>query len=522
MTTDPSINYRESQKAIGGDLDIGLFASFSAFNPKKLNQPFDRGADLDDLLKKTNDSVGSKTYDPNFDGIDPSGRNEFLDIPSFLYYPQDLGRNYRYRHFIVFNIYQGSSDAVRLGQRKIDQYFSAVNARGEVFSGVGNQTKGDANTTDLFTSLRQSGFSQDQIDQFINAFSGSTASQFSLNGITENARINIADQALSGWINNVFKANITEDGSVIGAGGAVIDVGAEIFRQAKSYFESFLVSETRNYFDGLTATNFDQIGISGRKVKRKKNEQSILLANRRFNFANVKSKDTICLYMPQKIMFNDQMIYSEEEMGNAKIALQTALGKRGAPSALVEKAGTSKISSLVDSATQAIGLGPVNIQAVRNATTRTVSNPRREALFKDVGIRSHSFTFEFAPRNSQEAETVLNIIRMLRYHAYPGLLGGGGHFYTFPAEFDMTFYTVSRAFNSTAQSGFGQADSFGAVTVNDNLPRMPRLALVSVSVDYSNAGDYKTFHDGKPAFIRLELGFQEMEQLTNEHIIHGY
>ena len=320
-----------------------------------------------------------------------------------------------------------------------------------------------------------------------------------------------------------MNANINEDGAVIGAGGAVLDVGAEIFRQAKTYFESFIISEQRNYFDGLTASNnFEQVGISGKKVRRNKNEQSILLANRRFNFANTKSKDTICLYMPQKIMFNDQLLYSEEEMGNAKLALQTAMGKRGAPSALLEKAGTNKISSIVDQITQGIGLGPVNLQGVRNATTRTVSNPRREALFKDVGIRSHSFTFEFAPRNSQEADTVLNIIRMLRYHAYPGLLGGGGHFYTFPAEFEMTFYTVSKAITSTTRSGLAQADSFGAVTVNDNLPRMPRLALVSVTVDYSNAGDYKTFHDGKPAFIRLDLQFQEMEQLTNEHIIHGY
>lgn len=514
MTTDPSLNYRESQTAFGGD--ISEFASFSAFDPKKLNRPFDRGADLDDLLKKTNDSVGSKTYDPNFDGIDPSGRNEFLDIPSFLYYPQDLGRNYRYRHFIVFNIYQGSSDAVRLGQRKIDQYFSAINASGQPFSGVGNQLEGDGNKVTIRSTLLQAGFSPQQIDEFVQAFAGSTAAQFVLNGITENARINITDQALSGWINNIFNSNINEDGAIVGAVGGVVDLGKEVISQIGDYFASFLGSETRNYLSGLSATNFDQVGISGRKVNRKKNEQSILLANRRFNFANVKSKDTICLHMPQKIMFNDQLVYSEEEMGNAKIALQTALMKRGAPSALLEKAGTSKISSLVDEATQAIGLGPVNIQAVRNATTRTVSNPRREALFKDVGIRSHSFTFEFAPRNSQEAETVLNIIRMLRYHAYPGLLGGGGHFYTFPAEFDMTFYTVAKAISASS------ADSFGAVTVNDNLPRMPRLALVSVSVDYSNAGDYKTFHDGKPAFIRLDLGFQEMEQLTNEHIIHGY
>jgi hypothetical protein len=58
--------------------------------------------------------------------------------------------------------------------------------------------------------------------------------------------------------------------------------------------------------------------------------------------------------------------------------------------------------------------------------------------------------------------------------------------------------------------------------INDNLPKLPRLALQSINVDYAAAGDFKTFTDSKPAFIRLELGFQEMEQLTNEHIVHGY
>jgi hypothetical protein len=96
---------------------------------------------------------------------------------------------------------------------------------------------------------------------------------------------------------------------------------------------------------------------------------------------------------------------------------------------------------------------------------------------------------------------------MLRYHAHPGLRGGGGHFFTFPAEFQVSFNTITED---------------GIVLTNDNLPKLPRLALQSISVDYSDAGDFKTFTDAKPAFIRLDLQFQEMEQLTNEHIIHGY
>jgi hypothetical protein len=200
-------------------------------------------------------------------------------------------------------------------------------------------------------------------------------------------------------------------------------------------------------------------------------------------------------------------VYQEEEMGMAKTLLAAITGKRGAGSALIEKAGTNFVAGMINKATNIAGVEDFNLQAVRNAATRSVSNPRREVMFRDVAIRSHTFSFEFSPRNSGEAQTVLNIIRMFRFHAYPGLRGGGGHFFTFPAEFEASFMTI---------------DDKGIVTVNNNLPRLPRLALTSVSVDYSGAGDFKTFPDAIPAFIKVELGFQEMEQLTSEHVIHGY
>jgi hypothetical protein len=210
--------------------------------------------------------------------------------------------------------------------------------------------------------------------------------------------------------------------------------------------------------------------------------------------------------MPLKIAFNDQLVYSEEEMGMTKQLMDTLVLKRGGVSGLVEKAGTNKIADAL-TITNQVGIDNLNVQGLRNATTRSVSNPRREMAFKDVGMRTHTFSFDFAPKNEEEAQMVLDIIRMLRYHAYPGLQGGGGHFFTFPAEFEATFYTVAEN---------------GAILVNDNLPKIPKLALQAVSVDYSSAGDYKTFSDSQPAFIRLELQFTEMEQLTNEHIIHGY
>lgn len=426
-----------------------------------------------------------------------------LGIKSFLSYPSDLGTNRRYHHFIVLNIYQGTSDEIRMQTRESNQATSALLAKGG-FQAGSLITSGDGRTV-IRSRLIEAGYNLEQADAIIENLTTKSG------GLTSDERIGVADNALQGLYNNI-QANAAEEGGggfaanvggIVSAGESIIsDTGTQIAAFAKRITDANI----RDNLDPANQApmNYDQKGISGRNVNRSSKEQNILRANRRYNNANVKSKDTICLYMPQKFSIADQLIYSEESMANNKMILDALTGKRGGASALIENRATQGLNELV---AQVPMVGDLNLGAVKSAVTRSVENPRREMLFKDVGIRSHSFTFEFAAETPQESQTILDIIRMLRYHAYPGLQGGGGHFFTFPAEFEMTFYTI---------------DESGVVFENDNLPKLPRLALQSISVDYANAGDFKTFVDAKPAFIRMDLTFTEMEQLTNEHIIHGY
>lgn len=516
---------------------------------------------LEELINTTSigGNLGSDFKNSDSAGLvtDPNQKNEILGIPSFLSYPSDLGKNRRHHHFVLFNIYQGTSDQVRLQTRKTNQLSSSLLAKGGWQ--FANQTAGGNVRTGLRLkkNLIAAGYSDAQAEQYIKAIQ----SEEGLSSFTSDERIGAFDNYVQGGPSQQemnVRANLQAIGvsdkynglaDAISTGkdfynfsqfinpfnqaqaATEVGVGAGI-DFAKKFFEagtniavfaaSYVDAANRDNLaeSNKNPKNFNQRGASGRYVNRPQQEQNVLLANRRFNNANIKSKDTIALYMPQKFAINDQLVYSEEEMGTSKMVLDALTGKRGAASALLEKTGRRGVSDVISAIGSKAGSIPgvgaavnevaneLNLGAVRAAATRTVQNPRREMMFRDVGIRTHSFSFEFAPRNEKEAETVLNIIRMLRYHAYPGLQGGGGHFFTFPAEFELTFYTID--------------DTNGMVVVNDNLPKLPRLALQSVSVDYSAAGDFKTFTDAKPAFIRLELGFQEMEQLTNEHIVHGY
>jgi hypothetical protein len=503
MSNQPPISGRfvESQKIATNREFFGI----AAMGSRNKSNEFTRGDDLNTLIKDGKDPNFS---DAGKDSLSPLGIKD-----SFLYYPQDLGRNQRYHHFITFNIYQGTSDEIRLAEREINLATSAINAASFSESGYAQRIASNADSIKTIL-VNKAGFSPEQAAEFVKAFNGGTGAALVVDGVTANERITLIDDILQGQVNNIFgdqlKQQDTEgDGGLVdktvAAGKTIYTVGEKAVQDIIAFASTFLEASTRDNWADVKDDN--RVGVSGRAVTKSKKERAILTANRRFNLANVKSKDTICLYMPLKITFNDQMIYSESDLGMAKTLFDSLAGKRGAGSALVEKAGVGIVSGMIDSVMNTVGLESVNLADVRSANTRSVANPRREALFKDIAMRQHTFSFEFAPNNAREAQTVLDIIKMFRYHAHPGLLGGGGHFFTFPAEFELTFYTITPE---------------GKVVVNDNLPKIPRVALTSIAVDYSGAGDYKTFTDAKPAFIKLDLTFQEMEQLTNEHIINGY
>jgi hypothetical protein len=428
--------------------------------------------------------------------------NEILGIPSFLRYPHDLGINRRYHHFIVFNIYQGDSDSVRLEQRKQNQVLSVQ----QLFGGVA----GAETEERILRAAGVTGAAGDtQYDEYLKLLRGLTDTTNSVT--TDSVNFAAVDETID------LMRQIQEKGFIDAIGdkqfiSGTTDVLKSTFEDVKEFLETMgsrgRPESMEIYNQEANRVGKDVKGISkGKSINREAKEQNILLANRRFGYANVRSKDTVCLYMPLKIQFNDQLIYSEEDMGSMRILLDSLSANKGGINALIEKAGTGYLADGVATISSIAKLEAPAVQAARNAGTRSVTNPRREAMFRDVGLRTHSFAFEFAPKNSQEAQEVLHIIKMFRYHAYPALRGGGGHFFRFPAEFEAQFYTL---------------DGAGSAFINDNLPKLPRLALTNISVDYSGAGDYKTFYDAKPAFIRMELQFQEMEQLNNEHIVHGY
>jgi hypothetical protein len=133
-------------------------------------------------------------------------------------------------------------------------------------------------------------------------------------------------------------------------------------------------------------------------------------------------------------------------------------------------------------------------------------NPFVEVFFNSMDIRTFTYNFIFAPRNEAETAEIQQIIQLFRYHMAPMLQGVNSRYLTLPSEFDIHYMYK-------AQDGQGYE--------NDYFNRIGTCVLENVTTNYTPNG-VKSFADGAPTQIKMDLTFRETEVLTKEKIIEGY
>ena len=161
-------------------------------------------------------------------------------------------------------------------------------------------------------------------------------------------------------------------------------------------------------------------------------------------------------------------------------------------------------SAISGAAVQAVG-GNVTPSSIVARATGQIFNPNLELLFSGVKLRSFPFKFEFFPRDADEGQEVLKIIRCLKYYAAPQLgseTGFSGAFISSPDVFQLTY-----------MNGKGKPHPF----LNNFMP----MALVQTAVNYSGSGTFSTFHDGTPTHIELDLTFTELNPVYREDYDEG-
>jgi len=127
-----------------------------------------------------------------------------------------------------------------------------------------------------------------------------------------------------------------------------------------------------------------------------------------------------------------------------------------------------------------------------------ILNPNTELLFNGVKLRSFNFSFDFAPRNSPEAEKVRKIIRTFKKSMSPTVTNAGsdsgaigtGLFLRTPKIFQLSYMKGN--------------------SPHPFLNKFVPAALVNMNVNYTGSGTYMTYHDGNPVHMKMELSFQEL------------
>lgn len=158
-------------------------------------------------------------------------------------------------------------------------------------------------------------------------------------------------------------------------------------------------------------------------------------------------------------------------------------------------------------------------------------NPHKVVLFDSVGFRTHSFSYQFTPKNRRESETLNQIIKLFKYHASPGMnptktinmggvnemlkglgakdtnlqnieLSGGKHFFSYPEFWRIKFHHPKFLF-----------------TIGESV-------LKSVDVNYHGGGSVSYARDTAdatpaPTQVNLNLSFMETDIITKENIEDG-
>ena len=226
----------------------------------------------------------------------------------------------------------------------------------------------------------------------------------------------------------------------------------------------------------------------------------------------VKSLSTsaIALYMPAGVKTSYSQSYDADTegglAGDIEKGIKSALSAASTGEA-VSAALEGVVGGVARNAKQALGEfvalagagDPVRFLAKRAGVA---VNPRNEAFYNTPTQRTFSFTFDFWPRNPEEADAVWQIVSIFKYNSAPGFKAGTlGALFTTP-----NYWRISYMFNN------GE---------NPHLNKIGACYCTGVDVDYAPDGQFTTFKDGRPVHTKLTVTFVEDRIITKQDIEQG-
>ena len=208
------------------------------------------------------------------------------------------------------------------------------------------------------------------------------------------------------------------------------------------------------------------------------------------NLFSGEEQVSIALYVPDSLSFDTKVTYEQEGIGANKRNIIDTFDGGGNGLQAFGSGLEEAFEGLIDSAGNAVTGG------VKNFIQGKAKNPMEEQFFKGVEFRSHSFSYEFYPKSSEEAKQVQDIIWSFKSAMLPDTFanaeadGAAEGYYNYPNIFDIYYE--------------GSID----LRFEDFLP--------SVLTDCTVSHSTRLFEDGYPVSTEMGLEFTEVKVITQE------
>ena len=207
------------------------------------------------------------------------------------------------------------------------------------------------------------------------------------------------------------------------------------------------------------------------------------------------------LPVPGGINDNNGVGWGQETMDPVKtalssIALSTIMGGLGAGGQKIHDIATSAVSNS-DEVTKGLGTAiaasasKTGSQLLKR-TQGAILNPNMELLFDSPSLRQFNFTWKLAPRDPDEAQAVVKIIRWFK-QGMAAIREEPNLFLRTPNTFQLSYHHNGNAHNY--------------------LNKFKECALTNCGVQYTPDGNYATYEDGVMAAYQVTLAFQELEPI---------
>lgn len=138
------------------------------------------------------------------------------------------------------------------------------------------------------------------------------------------------------------------------------------------------------------------------------------------------------------------------------------------------------------------GISDTRLGRLSQAELGVVKNPHTTTIFDGVNLRPHSLTFNLAPKNASEAQSVSNIVSRMRNYMLP--------------EKDFGEYALNYPYLVTVEF----------VGIDEVITPIFFSFVQSLTPSYSGGGGTSFYKDGKPVEVQLALTLQEINIVTRD------